>query len=524
MISGTATLLLGVLAATNIANVEVYEFTAPWCGGCQKMKPTVSRLEQAGVTVHQVQFDKHRQMAEQAGVDRLPTFVVISDGRELDRIVGGASFDRLYGMVERASEQVALRDAVREPPRRSPAVVRGQQEANRKGIGSALANLMDRVRDGDATTRAAAPPSAPAKVAPAVLAVSDAKVAEGVANASFQGPMASRPAVAVRPEAKDSTGDAAVDRAMKATVLLRVADPEGVSLGTGTIIDVHDDEALILTCGHIFEDSKGKGGITCDLDGGFLRTKLPAKLISYDARRDVGLVSVRPGRKIEPIAVSGPGYRPREGDRVFSIGCNHGDPATIIRNEVLAVNRYHGPANLVVGGRPVNGRSGGGLFDSQGRLIGVCNAADQEKDEGLYASLGPIHAELDSSGLGFIYRPNQPSLASLPGVSPGSRTTNDSDPVGSRRSRGSSPANSIRSNPSSAIPGSTSSSLSGSESEVICIVRPKRRSESGTDSTAGQAYVLEHPSPALLNQLSQELAKRGPHAMTGQREPEPLRR
>ena len=35
--------------------------------------------------------------------------------------------------------------------------------------------------------------------------------------------------------------------------------------GTGTLIDSRGDEILILTCGHIFRDSKGKGPITVDL-------------------------------------------------------------------------------------------------------------------------------------------------------------------------------------------------------------------------------------------------------------------
>ena len=131
---------------------------------------------------------------------------------------------------------------------------------------------------------------------------------------------------------------------------------------------------------------------------------LPGKLIAFDLRRDVGLVAMQPGVPVVAAKVGGAGDQPRKGDAVFSMGCNQGKPPTVIANQVLAVNRYHGPANLVVGGRPIDGRSGGGLFDQEGVLVGVCCAADQEADEGLYSALGPIHAELDRSGLGFIYR------------------------------------------------------------------------------------------------------------------------
>ena len=52
-----------------------------------------------------------------------------------------------------------------------------------------------------------------------------------------------------------------------ASVRLRVEDPDGRSCGSGTIIDARQGEALILTCGHIFRDSKGKGPIEVDLFG-----------------------------------------------------------------------------------------------------------------------------------------------------------------------------------------------------------------------------------------------------------------
>ena len=54
---------------------------------------------------------------------------------------------------------------------------------------------------------------------------------------------------------------------MAATARLRVEDGEGVSWGTGTVIDSRQGEALILTCGHIFRDSDGKGRVEVDLFG-----------------------------------------------------------------------------------------------------------------------------------------------------------------------------------------------------------------------------------------------------------------
>ena len=60
---------------------------------------------------------------------------------------------------------------------------------------------------------------------------------------------------------------------------------------------------------------------------------------------------------------------------------------------------------------PQVGRSGGGLFTADGLVIGVCSAADRQQHEGLYASLGAIHAELEHAGLAWLSGGRQRALA-----------------------------------------------------------------------------------------------------------------
>ena len=240
-------------------------------------------------------------------------------------------------------------------------------------------------------------------------------------------------------------------------------------------------------------------------------------------RRDVGLVSFRPGVHVTPIPIGGAGCSPKQDDAVFSIGCNHGQDPTTNRNRILAVNRYHGPANLVVGGRPVDGRSGGGLFDDKGRLIGVCNAADQEEDEGLYAALGPIHAELDSSGLSFIYRPRQHSVAAAPDNKPPTSDSRQPEHLAPRETGNASQGKSESRDHSGIATEQTfrTETNPADETEIICIMRSKN-----PQHQQGTAFVLEHPSRELIDKLSQEMAKRGPHAPTQhhrQIQNEPLR-
>jgi hypothetical protein len=322
-----------------------------------------------------------------------------------------------------------------------------------------------------------------------------------------------------------------VRTALQATVRLRIEDEHGISYGTGTVIDNHDDELLVLTCAHIFNAAGESGQILCDLfvpGGG---QGIRGKLISRDIRRDVGLVSFRSKVPVTPVQVGGTGNRPGNSDMVFCIGCNRGNDPTVLSDRILAVNRYHGPANLVVGGRPVDGRSGGGLFTSDGLLIGVCNAADQTEDEGLYAALGPIHTELDAAGLGFIYRREQPAVATRPESGPQSTSEQRTSPsvpldtpaqiVPTSGVQPSSPSSSP--NPPSNVPSKAafgrfqsnpnSTPISTAPpAEVICIVRSNDRPNGGS-----QVYVLDRPSPNLMKQLSAELDRRGPHQLTNSR-------
>ncbi|MFT5524108.1 MAG: hypothetical protein ACI9HK_002059, partial [Pirellulaceae bacterium] len=86
------------------------------------------------------------------------------------------------------------------------------------------------------------------------------------------------------------------------------------------------------------------------------------------------------------------------------------DP-TLERGQITTVNRYLGPPNIEVSGRPEIGRSGGGLFTNDGLLIGVCNCADEADNEGLYASLPIVHWQLAQVGMQRLYQP-QPTVNS----------------------------------------------------------------------------------------------------------------
>ena len=452
----TATLILAtVVGATG--SCEIWEFTADYCPSCRQMDPVVQQAKAAGLPIRQFHLDRDPGPASQLGITRIPAIVVVVDGQPVSKRVGPTSYQELV--------QLYRQFAPTEPPA------------------------------GD-------------EVAPAALYVEETRPA--VAH-PHRGPPAHSNQLA-------GPGTTNIQQqAIASSVRLKIEDSLGNSYGTGTVIDVHDDEVLVLTCGHIFRDSGGKGRILCDFFAPGAGREVPARLISYDLRRDIGLVSVRPQGTVQAMKVGGNGQRPQAGDPVFSVGCNHGKEPTIIANQVIAVNRYHGPANLVVGGRPVDGRSGGGLFDQQGVLIGVCNAADQEEDEGLYAALGPVHSELERAGLAFIY--NGPAVAAIPHRPAAITHPNEvPQPTTLPVANTTLPSASVRGTldlvpPPVSTPAAVNSAGAASDvdPEVICIVR------SSDQRGKSQVFVIDKPSKSLVGQLSQELSRRGPHMPTNLR-------
>jgi hypothetical protein len=291
---------------------------------------------------------------------------------------------------------------------------------------------------------------------------------------------------------------------------------------------------LILTCGHIFRDSQGKGRVEVDLFGPDGPQGVAGQVVSWDLKRDLALVSIFTDRQIEPVRVGGTDRRTAPGEPVATVGCNGGDDPTIHHSQVTAVDKYLGPANVQVAGQPVQGRSGGGLFAVDGTLIGVCNAADPAENEGLFAALPTIHEQLDEAGLAFVYRsvypsggpdlaaagpllPNMP--AEMPPVSFDRRDRADSLPTAATVPNAAAmapasvavpPAAARPARPLPPEPRGGAQPLSPGEqalvdhvwrnddqAEVICIVRPR-----GGQPAASEVFVLQGTGRELADQLT----------------------
>jgi hypothetical protein len=287
-------------------------------------------------------------------------------------------------------------------------------------------------------------------------------------------------------------------------VRLKIDDGQFFSYATGTVIGLRPGgEALVLTCGHVFRDSQGRGAITVERFGGQASGPVPGRLLSYDLEDDLGLVSVPAAAGLAPAPVAPRDAYVRDGQRVFSVGCDRGAEPSLREGRVAGVNRYLGTPNLVATGRPVVGRSGGGLFDEEGRLLGVCRAGDVQVEEGVYVSYQAVHPQLLEWGAGDALQAapaagNALAQEAPPAASPPPREATAIAGGADRPADFDYTQVSLEGYAAGApSPVAASPSPAASLAEAVFIV------QAGSDGQ-GSVMLVERPSRALLEQLAQE--------------------
>ena len=79
----------------------VVQFSAAWCGPCKTLTKQIESAKDRlkDVTIVKVDIDEEVNLAKGLGIKSVPTMILFSFGKEIDRKVGGRSIDDIISFA-----------------------------------------------------------------------------------------------------------------------------------------------------------------------------------------------------------------------------------------------------------------------------------------------------------------------------------------------------------------------------------------------------------------------------------------
>ena len=78
---------------------NVFYFTADLCQPCKKVKPIVEDMKREGFQFQMIDADYEQLLVKQFQVKSIPTFILLEDGKEINRITGAKTRGELEDFI-----------------------------------------------------------------------------------------------------------------------------------------------------------------------------------------------------------------------------------------------------------------------------------------------------------------------------------------------------------------------------------------------------------------------------------------
>ncbi|HKO41878.1 MAG TPA: thioredoxin [Pyrinomonadaceae bacterium] len=86
------------------AKPVLVDFWAEWCAPCRMIGPIIDQIASefaSSATVVKLNVDDNTASAQRFGIKGIPTLILFSEGKEVERVVGATSKDAITRIIEK---------------------------------------------------------------------------------------------------------------------------------------------------------------------------------------------------------------------------------------------------------------------------------------------------------------------------------------------------------------------------------------------------------------------------------------